>query len=120
MIVLASLAPFTALWYASTVDYNLAKLFNAAMFAVASVAAQALLWRFYTPLIRRHNAHRWMIWTWLSIYALIGIQMAWIGRPFIGSPDMSTSFFPGRRLVQRLCPSSSVVVVSSGRTVAVT
>ena len=91
-IVLASLAPFTMLWYASTVDYNLAKLFNAAMFAVASLGAQVLLWRLYAPLIRRRGAHRSMLWTWLFIYSFIGIQMAWIGRPFIGSPDMDTCF----------------------------
>ena len=50
-IVLASLAPFTLVWYASFADYHNAILFNAAMFAIASVSAQRLLRRYYKPLI---------------------------------------------------------------------
>src|SRR5687768_5908235 len=46
-IILASFAPFTALWYASSADYQAAILFNAVMFGVASVAAQFLLRRWY-------------------------------------------------------------------------
>ena len=45
--VLASFAPFTAFWYAWSADYNAALLFNAAMFGVASVAAQWMLRRVY-------------------------------------------------------------------------
>ena len=55
-IVLASLAPFTALWYASSGAYRPAILFNAAMFAVASFAAQGLLRRWYAPLDRPQPA----------------------------------------------------------------
>ena len=50
-IVLASLSPFTAFWYASTDDYNAAILFNAAMFGVAACSAQWPLRRSYRPLI---------------------------------------------------------------------
>jgi len=92
-IILASLAPFTVLWYVSIMDYSLAKLFNLAMFAVASLGGQSLLRRQYDRLIRRREAHRWMMWAWLAIYATVGIQMAWVGRPFIGAPEMETSLF---------------------------
>ena len=37
-VVLAGLAPYTALWYASTRDYHEATLFNALMFGVANRA----------------------------------------------------------------------------------
>jgi hypothetical protein len=92
-IILASLAPFTVLRYVSSTDYASAILFNAAMFAVASLAAQILLRRLYAPLIRRHYAHRWMMWVWLVIYAFVGVQLAWVARPFIGSPELATRFF---------------------------
>src|SRR5688572_18716257 len=46
-VVLASLAPFTVLFYASTTNYDAAILFNALMFAVASYAGQRLMKRFY-------------------------------------------------------------------------
>ena len=42
-VILASLAPFTLLWYASVDGYNDAILFNAGMFAVASLSAQGVL-----------------------------------------------------------------------------
>lgn len=92
-IVLASLAPFTALWYASTGAYRPAILFNAAMFAVASFAAQAILRRWYAPLIARNPRHRALLRTWLIIYAFVGVQMAWVLRPFVGDPNSPTRFF---------------------------
>jgi hypothetical protein len=92
-IVLASLAPFTALWYASSGAYRPAILFNAAMFAVASFAAQGLLRRWYAPLIARNPRHRLLLRTWIVIYAFVGVQMAWVLRPFVGDPNQPTRFF---------------------------
>ncbi|MCD6393095.1 MAG: hypothetical protein J7M40_06265 [Planctomycetes bacterium] len=92
-IILASLAPFTVLWYASFGDYRAAILFNAVMFGTASISAQWLLRRFYEPLIRRNRKHRLMLRGWLVIYAFVGIQMGWVLRPFIGNPDSPTQFF---------------------------
>lgn len=92
-IVLSSLAPFTALWYASTGDYNPSVIFNALMFALASLTAQFILRRLYLPLIQRDVRHRLMLRLWLIIYIFVGIQMAWILRPFVGSPLSETRFF---------------------------
>ena len=93
-IVLASLAPFTAFWYASSGAYRPAILFNAAMFAVASFAAQWILRRrWYAPLIARNPRHRVLLRTWLVIYAFVGVQMAWVLRPFVGDPNSPTRFF---------------------------
>src|SRR5215208_4832288 len=91
--ILASLAPFTAFWYASSADYNAALLFNALMFAVASVAAQWMLRRAYRPLVARNPRHRTLLRAWLVIYAFVGIQMAWVLRPFVGNPRAATTFF---------------------------
>jgi hypothetical protein len=92
-IVLASLAPITAVWYASTAKYQPAILFNAAMFTVASVAAQVLLRRLYRPLTEKDARHRLLLRLWLVIYAFVGIQMGWLLRPFIGHPNQPTQFF---------------------------
>jgi hypothetical protein len=92
-IILAALAPFTALWYASSGSYRPAILFNAAMFAIASFAAQWLLRRWYAPLIARNVRHRILLRVWLVIYAFVGVQMAWVLRPFVGNPDQATRFF---------------------------
>ncbi len=92
-IVLASLAPFTVLWYVSFPDYDNAVLFNAVMFGLASLASQVLLRRHYRPLIQRDPRHRTLMLLWLVIYAFIGIQMGWVLRPFIGNPDLPPTFF---------------------------
>ena len=92
-IILSSAAPFTALWYATSMNYQHALLFNAVMFAVASVSAQRLLWGYYRPLIARNPNHRVLAWMWLVVYALVGIQMGWILRPFVGSPGDEVEFF---------------------------
>jgi hypothetical protein len=92
-VVLASLAPFTLLFYASTTNYDAAILFNALMFGTASVVGQRLLKRFYAPLIARDRRHLTMVRVWIILYAFVGIQMGWVLRPFIGDPDKPTHFF---------------------------
>ena len=92
-LILASLAPMTLVWYASSDDYTSATLFNGMMFAVATFAAQWLLRRFYRPLLLRQPRHRWLLRAWLVIYTFVGIQMAWVLRPFIGNPQQVVQFF---------------------------
>lgn len=91
-LILFSLAPLTAFWYLCDVDYSHAVLFNAAMFAVASVGAQFVLRREYAPLIARQPRHRLVVRAWIIIYAFVGIQMGYVLRPFIGNPDTPTTF----------------------------
>jgi hypothetical protein len=97
-IILASFAPFTALWYASSSQYDAAVLFNAAMFGLASISAQFLLRRFYAPLIARDRRHKWLLRAWIIVYAFAGIQMGWVLRPFVGDPRTPTEFFRDQAL----------------------
>jgi hypothetical protein len=92
-IVLAGVAPFTMLVYASGCGYDQALAFNAGMFGLASVSVQVLLRRLYRPLIQRDPRHRWMVFAWIVIYSFVGIQMGWVLRPFIGSLHQATTFF---------------------------
>jgi hypothetical protein len=92
-VVLASFAPFTMLWYASFSGYDNAVLFNAVMFGGASFAGQWILRRLYVPLVALHPRHRQLLWTWIVIYAFVGIQMGWILRPFVGDPRAHPQFF---------------------------
>lgn len=92
-ILLASFAPFTLLWYFSSRSYGSALLFNGLMFALASLFAQRVLARLFRPMIQRDTRHRLMMWVWLGTYSFIGIQMAWVLRPFVGNPADPTTFF---------------------------
>ena len=73
--------------------YSLAVLWNAIAFGGSSVAAQLLLRKNYQQLIRQDPKHRTMVWVWIFVYAFVGIQLAYVLRPFIGSPSSETSFF---------------------------
>jgi len=92
-IVLAALAPLTALFYASCGDHRAAVLFNALMFGVAWVAAQVVSRRYYAALIRRQPLHGTMRYAWFVLYIFVGVQMAWVLRPFVGSPGLPVTFF---------------------------
>jgi hypothetical protein len=92
-VILTSLSPVTAFWYASGTAYQAAILFNGAMFAVASLGAQSILRREYEPLIRKDERHRWMLRIWIFIYVFVGVQMAWVLRPFVGDPARPVQLF---------------------------
>jgi hypothetical protein len=92
-VILASFAPLTAFWYASSGDYDAATRFNLLMFGVATIASHGLLRRYYRPLLDRSRAHVWLLRGWLTAYGFVGIQMAWVLRPFVGDPDRPVQFF---------------------------
>lgn len=91
-VVLASLAPFTALAYLSSSDYPFAVSFNGVMFLLASIASQVQLRRVYRPLVEKDPRHRLARRTWLVLYIFVTIQLAWMLRPFIGWSGMATTF----------------------------
>jgi len=33
-----------------------------------------------------------MLWVWLVVYSFVGIQLAWVLRPFVGSPTELVQF----------------------------
>ncbi len=92
-IALAALAPITRFWYFSSSSYRAALLFNAAMFTLATLAAQLVMLRYYRELIRRSRKHLFMLAAWVILYAFVGIQMGWLLRPFIGDPRLRPAFF---------------------------
>lgn len=92
-LLLAALAPYTLVWYATSGNYEAAQLFNLAMFSVASLSTQVVLRRHYRILIARDPRHRQLLWLWLFLYAFVAIQMAWVLRPFIGDPRSEVQFF---------------------------
>jgi hypothetical protein len=92
-VVLACLAPYTAVWYLTSAAYREALLFNGVMFAVASGSAQWVLRRRYAPLIAADARHRLMLRAWLVSYCFVGVQMGWTLRPFVGELGLKPSFF---------------------------
>ena len=96
-VVLASLAPLTAVCYVSNLGYSAAVALNGLMFAIASFSAQVVLRGYYRPLIARSRKHLWMVRTWAVLYMLAGIEMGWMLRPFMGDPTSRVEFFRQER-----------------------
>ena len=95
-VVLAALAPVTLLTYAAGIPYAPAVFLNGVMFAAALAASLSVALRTYGPLIREDARHGAMLAVWFALYAFIGIQAAWVLRPFIGNPDIAPEFLrPG-------------------------
>jgi len=91
-LALASLAPVTAFLYACGLSYPTALLWNAACFALASLAAQRTLRAHFRPLVAREPRHRRGLAAWLVLYGFVGIKLGWVLRPFVGDPALPTSF----------------------------
>lgn len=92
-ITLAALSPITLMVYGSTADYNSAVQANGAAFFVAAMAGQATLRRHYRALIASNPRHKIGRTAWLVLYVFVAIQLAWVLRPFVGSPNVKTRFF---------------------------
>jgi hypothetical protein len=91
-LVLASLAPFPIVWYATISHYPLAVLFNLLLFIVALLAGHGLLRFYFKPLMSRDARHRKLLLGWLLFSAFIAVQAAWMLRPFIGVPTQAPTF----------------------------
>jgi hypothetical protein len=91
-IILGGLAPCTLVWYASVGNYQSGVLFNALMFALATLTAPLPMVRHYRRLVGESVRHRHLLRLWLVVYVFIGIQMGWVLRPFIGSPGSEVTF----------------------------
>jgi hypothetical protein len=90
---LAAQSPLILFLYVSGVDHDAALLANGATFAFATAMGQVVLRAHYRDLIAAHSAHRVMLFAWMCLYTFVGIQMGWLLRPFVGSPDRLVTFF---------------------------
>jgi hypothetical protein len=124
--VLASLGPIVAFFSVSTTSYPFMILFNVVVFAVSGSLGLSFLlqtlhrlsildaqppdppgdaaWESAEPagpidpvehrVLGRHVKRVFQIW--VIVFGLVGAQMGWVLRPFIGNPDVGFVWFRGR------------------------
>ena len=92
-VALAGLAPVTLFGYVSSRDYVFAVVINGVYFAIATVAGQIALSRYYRPLVAARPRHRIGRAAWTVLYVFVAIQLAWVLRPFVGAPGLEVRFF---------------------------
>jgi hypothetical protein len=39
------------------------------------------------------RSRRWVLWSWMLLYAFVGSQLAWTIRPFVGAPSIRFELF---------------------------
>jgi hypothetical protein len=88
---LAAFAPLCLFVYASSASYRLAVVADGGFFAAATLAGQVTLLRHGRG--RRGGArHLAVRLVWGALYAFVGIQTAWVLRPFVGAPGLEPAF----------------------------
>lgn len=93
-VLLASFAPITAFFMLSSRQYAFIKLLNVIFFAISAGAGLAIVGGAVNSIAGGNAAtYRTLLKFWFVIYAFVGTQMAWILRPFVGSPDLKFAVF---------------------------
>lgn len=90
---LASLSPLLLIAPAGGASYDLVRMLDVAAFATALSFAGLLLRRLLAPSIAATPALRWIVPIWLIAHAFTAVQVAWMLRPFVGSPDLPARWF---------------------------
>lgn len=127
LAVLASFSPIVAFFSVSTTSYSFMVLLNVVMCAASGVLGLSFLRRTLhrltlaadapppLPVTSTETSQRppsaldetggqppgkhvkGVFRCWMVLFALVGSQMGWVLRPFIGQPDMPFTFFRERR-----------------------
>jgi hypothetical protein len=106
--VLASFGPVTGFFTLSTDSYPFMVLLNVVVFAIAGLIGVGFLRRALRVLFdgdpaaatvetRQRSERSQIIFTvWSLIFGVVGAQMAWILRPFVGTPELPAEFLRPR------------------------
>jgi len=92
-VILASAAPITCLMNLSATSYRFILIWNGIVFAFASGVGHLHLRGIYRSLIRARPRHRALLGGWFVLFVFVGIQMAWVLRPFVGAPELPVQLF---------------------------
>jgi len=76
----------------ATTTHAFIKLANVAAIAFAGVAANLRLYQLLRRLSGKTNTARRVLCAWLAMNLLLGSQLVWVLRPFIGSPWLPVQF----------------------------
>lgn len=108
LAVAASLGPILGFFTLSTTSYPFMIILNVILLALAGAVALAFLLHTLRRLSwaepadpaagappDRHGGEG-VFYAWVVIYGLVGAQMGWLLRPFIGNPNMPFTWFRAR------------------------
>ena len=87
-ILLASLAPLSFFFVLTTKNYFFLQLMHVAIFGLCGLYGVRYLYRgcSYIAFRMEQPLNKLLLKVWIVIYAVVGMQLGWRLRPFIGSP----------------------------------
>jgi hypothetical protein len=95
--VLASMATVALFFALTSTSYHFLKLLHVAFFAYAGITAIIFLRRTMDEVtVGRTRTSGGMFILWLLLYMFVGTQLAWVLRPFVGSPKEPFQVFRPR------------------------
>ncbi len=94
-IMMASLAPIAFFFTLTTKNYSFLLLMHVAIFGLCGSYGVNYLYRGCLYLARRmgQSLNTVLLRVWIVLYAIVGMQLAWRLRPFIGSPNSPFEIF---------------------------
>ncbi len=97
--VLASGATIAFFFALTSRSYHFIKLLHVFFFMCAGVAGLAYLLKCITTVAPSNGrtAINWLFFAWLLLYMFVGTQLAWVLRPFVGSPEREFQVFRPRK-----------------------
>lgn len=96
--VLASMATVAFFFSLTTRSYSFIKVLHVLFFAYAGVVGLFYLIRGFKGVVRTRSyiGTRLLFIGWLVLYMFVGTQLAWVMRPFVGSPGKEFTLFRER------------------------
>jgi hypothetical protein len=96
--VLGSMATIAAFFALTTRSYSFIKLLHVVIFAYAGLAGLWYLGGCMKAMLPKgpKRIPQGLFVLWLVLYMFVGTQMAWVLRPFVGSPDQEFRLFRPR------------------------
>lgn len=98
LTTLASMATVAFFFALTSRSYDFIKLLHVLIYIYAGLAGLGYFSRTISGLslsFRRRTPGKVLL-VWLLIYAFVGTQLAWVVRPFVGSPDLGFKLFRPR------------------------
>ncbi|MHB1296291.1 MAG: actin-binding WH2 domain-containing protein [Anaerolineae bacterium] len=95
-VLLVSFAPISLFFLVTTSNYQFFKLLSVVIFAVSGARGIGFLSegvRIVAASPEQARTRRGVVRLWVILYALVGTQMAWALRPFVGAPSLPFELF---------------------------
>jgi hypothetical protein len=95
--VLASMATVALFFSLTSRSYNFLKLLHVVFYIYAGLSGLSYLRRSVGAMTPKGKTTGGLFVLWLVLYMFVGTQLAWVLRPFVGSPKMQFQLFRPRK-----------------------